>query len=339
MRIGMAGLNALYWPITSANYLLNKPGVDFLAAATLGEDPAVIKDSLGMTPDEYIARYNLHLYNSAEEMIAGEALDTLILISPHSQHADWVERLAPLGVKTIYIPKTFTTSAEEARRIVAAEKTHAIRVGVGPSARFLPQLAAVKQALDADRIGEPFALRICHHHGTIDVFHPKDWYRTPTEGGPELSLAWYGIDLALHYMNDRVTSIFARYGNYTSPDSPFMDCGRIEMGLARGGLAAFDMYFCNRVAYPSWQLEIVGPKGVISIHRVEEGSQTAVTLDSKAGSERLPLPEKAAHWEMFWVGELLEDRPLSLSAEYASEVTRLSLAARESARANQVITV
>ena len=152
-------------------------------------------------------------------MIEREKLDTVILISRHSQHADWIERLAPLGVN-ISMPKTFATTIEDADRIVAAEKQHGIRVAVGPSARFLPQLAAVKRALDEGLIGEPFSLRICHHHGSIDVFNASDWFRSPAEGGPELSLAWYGIDLLLHFTGDKVKHIYAQYGNFTFTHQP-----------------------------------------------------------------------------------------------------------------------
>jgi predicted dehydrogenase len=339
MRIGIAGLNALYWPVAAGNYLSKKNDVQFLAAATLGENEMTIEESLGLSPAKYADQYGLKLYDQAEEMVEREKLDTLILVARHSQHADWVERLAKHGAN-IYIPKTFTTTAEDATRIVEAEKRTGIRVAVGPSARFLPQLAAVKRALDEGLIGEPFSLRICHHHGTIDVFHPHDWYRDPQEGGPELSLGWYGIDLALHFFGDTVKSVYARYGNFTSPDSPFMDCGRIIMEMKRSGVASFDMYFCNRMNYPSWQLEIVGPKGVISIHRAEETStRTVVSLDSPGGSHELPVPQDSPHWEMFWVDELAQGRALSLTAEYARMVTLISLAARESAQKGKAVTL
>jgi predicted dehydrogenase len=339
MRIGIAGLNALYWPVTAGNYLSGKPGVEFLAAATLGESKTAIKDSLGQSPAEYAAHYNLRLYEQAAEMIDREKLDTVILISRHSQHADWVEKLAPLGVN-IFIPKTFATTAEEAERIVQAEKRWGIRVAVGPTARYLPPMLAMKTALDQDLTGQPFSIRICHHHGTIDVFHPHDWYHDPKEGGPELSLGWYGIDLALQFTGDIVKSLFASYGNYTTPGSSFMDCGRIIMEMQRGAVASFDMYFCNRLPYPSWQVEILGPKGVLSLHRVESDPyKTVVSLDSPGGCRLLPVPAQTPHWEMFWVDELLEGRELSLTAEYDRQVTLLSLAALDSARDRRSVSV
>lgn len=337
MRIGLVGLNALYWPTSIADGLAGKPGVQFLAAATLGVNDEDISETLGLTSAEYAGRYKIKLYVQAEDMIASEKLDTVAIVTRHSEHADWVERLAKLGVN-IYLPKTFATTPTEAERIVRAEKQYGIRVAVGPSARFLPQLAAAKRAVDQDLIGEPFSLRIGHHHGTIDGFSPQDWYRDPKEGGPELSLGWYGIDLAMHFMGDEVKSVFAKYGNYATSGSPFMDCGRMVMEMERGRVVSFDMYFCNRLNYPAWQLEIVGPKGVISVHRTDNSSsKTVVGLDRASGYETLPVLPEGPHWERFWVDELVQDRTLSVSAEYARQVTLISLAARTSARTGKVV--
>jgi predicted dehydrogenase len=338
MRIGIAGLNGLYWPVAAGNWLAGRPDIQFLAAASLGEDSSLIKDNLGLTLEEYSAKYGIKLYNRAEEMIEAEKLDTVMIVTRHSQHAAWVERLAALGVN-LYIPKTFVTTPQDADRIVEAGKTYGVKIAVGPSARFLPQMVALKAALDEDRIGTPFAVRICHHHGTIDVFKKHDFYRDAQEGGPELSLGWYGIDLALHFMKDRISTVYAKYGNYTSPDSPFMDCGRMVLGMERGGTASFDMYFCNRVNYPSWQVEITGPKGVLSIHRLENSTKTVVSLEDKQGYQVLPLPEQSPQWEMFWVDEFVQGREPSLTAKYAREVTLISFAARESAKTGQIVTL
>ena len=253
MRVGMVGLAALYWPMTLGRGLQGREGVEFCAAATLGVDDANIRDTLGISAAEYAQRFGVKLYSQAEEMVADERLDTVVLITRHTEHADWAERMARLGVD-IFIPKTFATTMADAERIARAQECYGVKIAVGPSARYLPPMMAVKEALDGGLIGKPFALRICHHHGTIDAFRPRDWYRELQEGGPELSLGWYGIDLALHFMGQEIASVYAEYGNYTSPHGPFMDCGRISMRTEGNGLASFDMYFCNRVPYPSWQL-------------------------------------------------------------------------------------
>ncbi len=334
MRVGIAGLDALYWPVAMANGLKGK-GVELLGAATLGVSAETIHSALGLAPAEYAQKYGARLYETAEEMVARERLDTVILVSRHSKHAEWAERLAALGVN-LFIPKTFTTTLGDAQRIVAAEKRYGVQIAVGPSARYLPPMMAVKEALERDLIGRPFSLRICHHHGTIDVFNRNDWYRDPAEGGPELSLGWYGIDLILHLMQDKASSVYAEYGNFTSPDSPFMDCGRMLLRMAGGGLASFDMYFCERVPYPSWQLEILGPKGVISIHRTEaDPLKPVVAVDGPNGHQALPLPTETPGWEMFWVDDFLAGREPTITAEGALLITRISLAAREAAQSGR----
>ena len=339
MRIGIVGLAALYWPMAMARGLQNRADVKFCAAATLDVPDSAIRNMLGSSAQEYAERFQLTVYQAAEEMIKQEQLDTVILVTRHSEHADWVERLAALGVN-IFIPKTFTTTLADAERIVQAQQRSGVQIAVGPSARFLPPMLAMKQAIDQGLIGKPFSARICHHHGTIDVFNAADWYRDPTEGGPELSLGWYGIDLILHLMADTPTAVFAQYGNFTSSDSPFMDCGRIELRLAQGGMASFDMYFCNRVAYPSWQAEIIGPQGVISLHRVEgEARKTVVSVDNGDGYQLLPLPEQTPSWEMFWMDEFLNRRPPTISAATAKQITAIALAARESAHEGRVVSL
>lgn len=339
MRAGMVGLAGLYWPIALGRALHEHAGVEFVAAAPLDADEAAVRTMLGITPDDYANRFGVRLYVDAEEMIAAEQLDTVVLVTRHSEHAGWAERLAARGVD-LFIPKTFATTLADAERIAAAQRRYGVKIAVGPSARFLPPMLAVKQALDQGRIGKPFAMRLCHHHGTIDVFHAQDWYRDPAEGGPELSLGWYGIDLVLHLMGEPVTSVYAQYGNFTSPDSPFMDCGRMEMRLASGGQASFDMYFCNRVPYPSWQMEIVGPGGVISIHRAApDSASVAVGLDGPRGYQPLPLPGAAPGWESFWIDDFLAGRRPAITAEDAALITQISLAARESAATRAPVAV
>jgi hypothetical protein len=110
------------------------------------------------------------------------------------------------------------------------------------------------------------------------------------------------------------------------------------MEMERGGVASFDMFFCNRMEYPAWQLEITGPKGTISIHRVENNSSnTVVGLNGADGYQALPVLHETPHWERFWVDELAQGRSLSLTAEYARQVTLISLAARESAQTGKVV--
>jgi len=339
MRVGMAGLSALYWPVCMGGGLKKKAGAAFTAATAMGEDDNYIRDCLGMTANEYVDKFGVKLYGGVEEMIEAERLETVVINARHSAHADLAERIAKCKVN-IFIPKTFATTIEDADRIVKAGKDNGVRILSGPSAADLPEMVTLKKVLDGGMIGNVFSVRVCHNHGTIDVFHPNDWYRLPEEGGPEMSLSWYGIDLVMRLTGEDVKNVCASYGNFNTPGSPFMDCGRLSLTMDSGALAAFDMYFCNRAAYPSWQVEIVGTDGVLSLHRTEgDVYKTSICADLKDGLKVIPVLEGAPPWELAWADDLIANRPHYLTAERAARITKISIAARESADRGLVVNV
>jgi len=337
LKVGMAGLTSMWWPIAIARSLAKAKGAKLLAAATIGSPEKAVLEHLGMTPEAYAGKFALTLYRDAEEMVRREKLDAIVLCVPHSEHADWVERMARLGVD-IYIPKSFATTLSDAARIVQAGRIHGVNIACGPSDRYQPAVLAAKAAIDRGLIGEVFALRLAHHHGTIEGFHKNDWYRRKKEGGPELSLAWYVIDLAMHLTGSRVKRVFALYKNYTTASSPFMDCGKMVLSMGTGAMVSCDMYFCNRFPYPVWEMEIVGPRGAVVVHADPESpGRTVVALHSAKGVQALPLPARPPDREVAWVEGFRRGIPAVVPAEEALEITRISLAARDSARSGKPV--
>jgi len=141
-------------------------------------------------------------------------------------------------------------------------------------------------------------------------------------------------------LGEDVSKVYASYANFTTPKSPFMDVGRMSMTMSKGSLAVFDMYFCNRVPYPSWQAEIVGTEGVLSLHRIEGGAgKTAICADTKAGHKTLPLLTDVPPWELTWADDLLTGTPHAIDAVHSARVTVVSLAARESAEKGVAVDV
>ena len=339
MNIGLVGICALYWPHAMARGLAAIRGARLAAFATLGTPDRTIKDHLGMTSGQYAGKYNIKKYISVEDMLKGEKLDALILCTRHTEHAAWVKRLAGYG-KPLYVLKTFATSMADANRMVRLARKHRLTIATGPSGRFLAPIAAAKKAVDAGKIGKPFSMRLMHHHGVIDGFGKKDWYRDKKEGGPEFSLGWYVLDLVLYFLGRGVNRITADYGNFTSPGSPFMDCGKLLVGFKNGTQASVDMYFCNRAGYPSWEMEVVGTNGVVSVKQQgDDPGKVQVKLFNRKGCTILPVPARAVNWELFWVHDLMKNRKPALDAEYGALLTRLSLAARKSAAEKRTVRV
>lgn len=341
LRIGIVGLASLYWPRALADNLARLPEAQLLAAAHLGETDEQIAATLGCTGGEFAETFGVKLYEGIEEMIQAESLDAVAVCTRHTLHADHVERAAAAGAD-IYLCKTMATTSEDCARIVRAGRQHGVRIAVGPGGRLQPQHVVARQAVEAGRVGRPVAVRISHNHGTIDVFGPTDWYRDGAEGGPELSLGWYVIDVLRSIVPRPVRRVFAEYDNFSSPDSPFMDQGKIVLRFDDETLGACDMYFSNRFGFPTWNLEVIGTEGAIRTHAGRDGDGVPrALLWTSAGPEPLEVPQ-GDNWTAdtaAWVRAFAGDQPPPIDAEEAQAITEICLACRQSAQAGRAVTL
>ena len=262
MRIGIAGIRSVYWPTAFAGYARRIPGVELCAVATAGRSAQDIQHSIGLTPEQFAEKFSLRLHDDPVSMVKDEGLEAAFVCAEPSRAYEIVEQLAPLGVH-LYIAKPMGNDLERAQRIVAARDRAGIVAASGNTMRFDAGLRAARERIAAGEIGDVFCVRVMHQHGTISTFPPNDWYWNKEEGGPELSLGWYVIDAVRWLSGDEVGRVCAEYENFASPNSPFMDNGKILMRLAGGVIASADIYFSTRWPFPRWEIEVVGSKGAI----------------------------------------------------------------------------
>lgn len=262
MRIGIAGIRSVYWPSAFAEYTRRIPGAELCAAATAGRSEQEVRESLGMGPEQFAEKYGVRLYDDPATMAREERLDAAYVCAEPSRAYELVEALAPLGVH-LYIAKAMANDAAKARRIVDACARAGIVTGTGSTMRFDAGLRAAHQRIADGEIGDVYAVRVMHQHGSIDGFPPNDWYWHLEEGGPELSLGWYVLDAVRWLSGKEVMRIYAEYENFASSNSPFMDNGKMVMRLTGGAIASTDIYFSTRWPFPRWEIEVVGSKGSI----------------------------------------------------------------------------
>ena len=109
MKIGMVGLAALYWPGAIGRGIQASDPEALVAAATLGVSDEAIGETLRTSPEEFADRFGVRLYRDAEEMVDREGLDTVVLITRHTEHAVWAERMAALSQRAEF----YTLDPEE----------------------------------------------------------------------------------------------------------------------------------------------------------------------------------------------------------------------------------
>jgi predicted dehydrogenase len=332
VRTGIVGLQSVYWPNAFANCLSVISHAELVACADLGYDPNLIFISLGKTPTEYTAAYDLQLYHDPVEMIQREGLDAVCICAKNTEAVRLVEQVAPLGVD-IYIAKPMATTVEAAERIVKTVRTHGVIATSGTTERFDGGIREAYRQFRDGAIGELISIRALHQHGSINSFPKDDWYWAEAQGGPELSLIWYAADVVRWFAGSEVTRVYAEYDNYLSDQSPFMDNGKIILRFDNRVMGSIDIYFSvDGFRLPAYEVELIGTAGAIRTQQsVYEG--TLFTKDGVSNFYRIQnnnLLDEIAHW----VECCQNKNDPDLTIEDAQRVIELCLACRQSAQAH-----
>ena len=337
VRVGIVGLQSVYWPNAFANCLGTISNAELVACADLDYDPDLISSSLGKTPVEYAAAYGLQLYHDPADMIQSEGLHAVCICAKNTEAVRLVELVAPLGVD-IYIAKPMATTLEAAERIVKAVREHGVIATSGTTERFDGGIREAYQRFKDGAIGELISIRALHQHGNINSFPDDDWYWEEAQGGPELSLIWYAADVVRWFASAEATRVYAEYDNYLSGRSPFMDNGKIILRFENRVMGSIDIYFSvDGFRLPSYEVELVGTAGAIRTQQsVYEG-----TLFTKAGVSNFyriqnnNLLDEMAHWVDCCQNKTEPD----LTIEDAQRVIELCLACRQSAQTHAPVTL
>lgn len=328
IKTGIVGLQSVYWPNAFANCLSEISEVKLVACADMGYDSDLIKISLGKTPEEYAAQYNVKLYHDPVEMIEKEGLQAVCICAKHTEIVDFVELVARLGVN-IYIAKPMATTMEAADRIVKAVRDNNVIATSGTTERFDGGIRAAYQRFSSGAIGELISIRALHQHGNISGFPKDDWYWDEEQGGPELSLGWYTFDVVRWFAGSEVVRVYAEYDNFLDK-SPFMDNGKIILRFENKLIGSIDIYFSVKGwSFPSYEVELVGTEGCIRTQQsVYEGM-----LFSKDGIKNFyriqnnNLLDEMRHWVQCCINRTEPE----LTIEDARSVIELCLASRQSA--------
>ena len=121
----------------------NTPGARLVATMDVVEDRArAAADEYAVTP-----------YTSLETALADDRVDAVILALPHHLHLPATESAAQAG-KHILVEKPMALDLAEAQRMVAAAEQAGVRLMVGQSTRFQPEVWQAKALIAQGRIGQ-----------------------------------------------------------------------------------------------------------------------------------------------------------------------------------------
>ncbi len=177
--------------------------------------------------------------------------DAVLIHGPTPQQCDMVCQAAEAG-KHVLADTPLAESVEQAQRAIRACRAAGVCLMVGQPLRFMPYQQAVRESLDAGKLGVPGLLRIHHWNAGADCEDGRNLVDAVSE------LTIREVDLAC-WLFDAAPDIV--YSTAFSLDKPNRGV-QLHLGFPAGGMALID---CSRALQPGsdsyYALTLIGSKG------------------------------------------------------------------------------
>jgi len=158
--------------------------------------------------DAFASRFGIErVHASYAELAADDGIDAVYVATPHPMHHD-AAMLAIEAGKAVLVEKPFTMDAAEARSLVAAARERGTFLMEAMWTRFLPHMAAVRDVLASDRLGD--IVLVTAEHGQWFEKDPAFRLFAPELGGGALlDLGIYPVSFASMVLGTptRVTAV------------------------------------------------------------------------------------------------------------------------------------
>lgn len=280
------------------------------------------------------------MYTDYHEMLADPEIESVSITTMWDQHADPAVAALEAG-KHVFLEKPMASTVEDCDRIVAAAKAASGHFMVGHICRFNPRYAAAKEAVAAGKIG-----RIVSMYARRNL---PAWVGASVldKIGPIIGDGVHDTDLMFWISESRAVSAYAQTVQWREHANP--DLGQVMYRLENGASCILEAVWCLPDTTPfqiDERLEIVGTEGSISIHDThpnlmivdKEGARCPDTTywPTQHGQLRGALRDELAY---FIQGVIDETPPSVITPEESREAVRACLAAEESARTGQVVSI
>ena len=142
---------------------------------------------------EFAATNGFQHYASDRQALTHPGVEAVILATPHSLHAEQIERAVAAG-KHIFCEKPLALTRKGAAAAVEACKSRNLILGMGHERRFEPPVAAMIEAARSGRLGRLLQVEANFSHDKFVSLAADNWRLDPTEA-PVAGMTATGIHL------------------------------------------------------------------------------------------------------------------------------------------------
>ncbi|MCL4801813.1 MAG: Gfo/Idh/MocA family oxidoreductase [Burkholderiales bacterium] len=186
---------------------------------------------------EFARRHHLALERSLEAVLANDAVDAVVIATPHSAHAAQVVAAAAAG-KQVFCEKPLALTAADAERILAACDAAGIVLGIGHERRFEPAMEALARTIAAGTLGRILHLEANFSHDLFARMEAGNW-RVGAQDAPAGAMTALGVHLTDLFISfaGRPRAVRARTAR-VRPEAAGVDHVSVWLDFASGATGA-----------------------------------------------------------------------------------------------------
>ena len=277
-----------------------------------------IVDASGMAGKSAGYKFGAAFCASAEsEVLEDPQTDAVVIVTPHSQHADGVCRALAAG-KSVLVEKPLAINIDGLRKIHKTLQSHPHNLLIGFNRRFAPLAVELKKHFTGRG---PLNVQFRCNAGPLPADH---WISDPSEGGRIIGEACHFLDLFTFMTGAAPLTVFAAAPSVNSADD-----AAITITYADGSVCQLLYSSTGPSSYGKERIEVFGGgmAGVLTDFRTLE-----VHSDKERFKPRKSMQADKGHGRELaaFVDAIRHGRPSPIGVESLFDTTLVSFAALES---------
>lgn len=156
-------------------------------------------DMIAANLGDFGREFDVNLLTTLDEVLADQAIEAIIIATPHSQHEAQVLAAIAAG-KQVFCEKPLTLTAAGAERILMACDRAKIVLGIGHERRFEPAMELVRERVESGALGQILHLEANMSHNLFAVMDGSNW-RVNAKDAPAGAMTALGIHVTDLFMS------------------------------------------------------------------------------------------------------------------------------------------
>jgi predicted dehydrogenase len=317
------------------------------------ENAELIAIALGSRAPGLAADYGVQLCDSAEELVARNDIDAVIITTP--QYAHVAEALlAAEHDKHLFVEKPMTTTVADADAIIEACAKRNLALSVGYQQRYRSVPRGACELVRAGAIGQVHTIQFSQ---TFQMFVDPafggdwSWWANPESVGHILAGGVHAIDLCRWMLDAEVVSAFGHSRTFREPHEP----ENTTMGLLTFDngtiMSLWASSACPPPSFPglTFRAQLMGANGMIDMDAYDklqlanDGTWRTVVEQPPVNTEKAAtafgFPRMHAYIEQLaaYTDTVLNGTPPPVTGEDGRAGVAAALALLESSRTGQVV--